>query len=153
MNVFPKISSPCVALRAVTPVMTRWFEISLLCTYSLHHVLWGSFWGNLIESRIIFAIPMKIICVWQVSRKEVLIGNYLRNFICFHLPVNTYFHNCLSWSSMETFQTNSAIRCINMRHKHNHLCPMLISLVIRKVCTVERHSIHCCSIEFSDIKP
>jgi len=32
--VFPKISSPCVALRAVTPVRTRWFEISFLCTYS-----------------------------------------------------------------------------------------------------------------------
>ena len=118
--VFPKISSPCVALRAVTPVMTRWFEISLLCTYSLHHILRSSFWGNLTESTSIFTVPMKIINFWQVSRKEVLMGNYLRNIICFHMPVSTYFHNCLSWSSMETFQTNSEIRSINMGHKRNH---------------------------------
>jgi hypothetical protein len=122
--VFPKISSPYVALRTVTPVMTRWFEISVLCTYSLHHVLQSSFWGNLTESRSIFAIPMKIIHFCQVSRKEVLMGNYLRNIICFHLPLNAYFHNCLSWSLMETFQTNSEIRSINMRHKRNHCVPI-----------------------------
>lgn len=81
--------------------------------------------GNLTESRSIqvFAIPIKIIHFCQVFRKEVLMCNYLRNFMCYPLPMNTYFHNCLSCSSVGTFQTNSEMQIINMRHIHNHCVP------------------------------
>jgi hypothetical protein len=119
--IIPKLSSACLAMRTVTPLL-KVDTLKLVYFAYFHSVMsYGViFWGNSTDSKRVFIIQNKIIRIMAGVKRRVSCREPFKKFSILPL-VSEFLLLLLSFvvDNMEKFQTNSDIHNINTRHKHD----------------------------------